>query len=578
MDLSNVTFRDILKIFYKRRWLFVVGPALALAATYVALALTVPTYQAETKLLVQGVNQVNSPLYHDLNYGRTVELAATLSEVVKSRDLLAEVVSLLKLDQRRDEDDFRSGLGLAMNRRLKAAKQALADLGNRTRRAGTGWLPPKKSQPESPETRFREAVEALGKHVKITNIEKTDIILISVQDYNPEIAAHVAERLAEVFIYQNLKRQLHHLTMKSGSEEMQFLQIKQDVDRFRAYILGNRRINIASIIDNSNIQIVEKAQAPLKPLKPKKSIAYAAAFVLSLLGVFLYVFLREGLKNTITLPQEIHKQLHLSVLGSIPAQTVFRSRRLSGNMKSRGPYVQAFQVLADHLYFLLKKKSIRSLALVSMDAREGKTTCAMNLAFLLGKKNHMKILAIDGDLRHAGLTRAWKPDEPRPQLAEVLKKTVPPAEAVSAVDAQIDLLPSAPLYPPADRLRLGAAWLQKAWRGLRNPRASSAPAPVAPPPPNPMALFGLSGLRDAIRALSSGHELTIVDLPAWKKYGEALAASAQVDAVILVIREDYTTQEALEVMMKQLHAAEIPVLGAVLTRRHYLPQFLYHNA
>lgn len=67
-----------------------------------------------------------------------------------------------------------------------------------------------------------------------------------------------------------------------------------------------------------NVQIIDSAAMPDKPIKPKKKLNIAIAFVLGLMISFGLVFLFEYMDNTIKTEEDVEKYLDIPVIGIIP--------------------------------------------------------------------------------------------------------------------------------------------------------------------------------------------------------------------------------------------------------------------
>lgn len=72
------------------------------------------------------------------------------------------------------------------------------------------------------------------------------------------------------------------------------------------------------VIPNGNVQIIDKAKVPEKPIKPKKALNVAIAFFLGLMVSVGIVFILEYMDNTIKTEDDIEKYLEIPVLGMVP--------------------------------------------------------------------------------------------------------------------------------------------------------------------------------------------------------------------------------------------------------------------
>lgn len=119
--------------------------------------------------------------------------------------------------------------------------------------------------------------EQLGMKVKVSLIEDTEIIKIVVNDKKPELATSIANETAEVF-----------------------------------------KKNIAIIMKIENVQVIDKAEVPINPAKPRPMLNIAIAGALGIMISLLLVFLLEYMDNTIKTPSDIENHLNLPVIGVIP--------------------------------------------------------------------------------------------------------------------------------------------------------------------------------------------------------------------------------------------------------------------
>lgn len=116
-----------------------------------------------------------------------------------------------------------------------------------------------------------------GKKVSVSLVKDTEIIKLIVTDEDPILAAKIANETAEVFME-----------------------------------------SVKDIMMVENIQIIDEAQVPKKPISPRPKLNMAIAGILGLMvGIFLS-FLLEYLDNTIKTPDDVEKYLGLSVIGTIP--------------------------------------------------------------------------------------------------------------------------------------------------------------------------------------------------------------------------------------------------------------------
>ena len=221
-NLDLVAYFNVIR----KRWLLVAALPLiaALTSAIISFFILKPVYQASTTLVVgkkaEATNQQPSQL---LDYNVLLanqQLAKTYETIAKSRTVEAAVISQL-------------GLGL---------KQ-----------------------------------EEFDQKVTVNSVKNTEVLEIDVTDNNPQLAAKIADTLA---------------------------------DKFSQAVIQIKKVDSVSIVD--------KAAVPDKPIKPKKALNVLIAFVVGLMVSIGIAFLLEYLDNTVKDAKDVESALGLPVLGSIP--------------------------------------------------------------------------------------------------------------------------------------------------------------------------------------------------------------------------------------------------------------------
>lgn len=119
--------------------------------------------------------------------------------------------------------------------------------------------------------------ELKGDKISVSPVKDTQILKISVQNTDPQLATDIANTLVENFT-----------------------------------------LEIARITKTENVAVVDYAKVPTRPIKPNKIMNIAIAGILGEMLVLLVVFLKEYLDNTIKTEKDIEKYLGISVIGTIP--------------------------------------------------------------------------------------------------------------------------------------------------------------------------------------------------------------------------------------------------------------------
>lgn len=158
---------------------------------------------------------------------------------------------------------------------------------------------------------------------------------------------------------------------------------------------------------------------------------------------------------------------------------------------------------------------------------EGKSTTAINLAYVLAEKGS-KVLLIDADLRIPSIAK--KLDiESSPGLTDLLM-----GKGAKISEFQTHLLSN--------------------WYVL----------PSGPVPPNPSELLGSKRMENLLAQFKEIFDYVIFDLPPVNIVSDAISISSLISGMIVVIREEYTEKKELERCFRQLKLSNANVLGCVL--------------
>ena len=158
---------------------------------------------------------------------------------------------------------------------------------------------------------------------------------------------------------------------------------------------------------------------------------------------------------------------------------------------------------------------------------EGKSTTAINLAYVLAEKKN-KVLLIDGDLRLPSIAKKMEIEENSGLTSLLIGK------GANLNEFKSKILPN--------------------WYIL----------PVGETPPNPSELISSRRMATIIKDLREYFDYIIIDLPPVNLVSDAVAVSSMITGMILVIREEYATKREVENCVRQLKLSNVNVLGCVM--------------
>lgn len=161
-----------------------------------------------------------------------------------------------------------------------------------------------------------------------------------------------------------------------------------------------RQQSVESKIETRPVQIVNKAEPSVRPIKPNLRMNLALSMVVGLvLGLSLAFFI-EYLDTSIKTMDDVEKHLGVSVLAVIPKGAKFLSM---DDPSSR--FAEGYRILSAKLNLTGSREVARSITVLSGGPGEGKSTTAFNLAWVCAQSG-MKVLVIDADIRRPSMHNA----------------------------------------------------------------------------------------------------------------------------------------------------------------------------
>ena len=219
---ETIDLREYFYILKKKIWVIALTAIIfGLISGLVSFFVLKPVYQSSTTLIVnkEVENEVTQmTTTDDLNYAQ--KLAVTYGEIIKSRTVITSTIKEL-------------GLNLS----------------------------------------YEDVSEAIS----VTNIDNTQIIKVSVENNNPNLATAICNTIPKIF-----DKEVKRVMKASGTE------------------------------------VIDKATVPTDPIKPNKKMNVLIAMVLGAMVSIFIIFLLEALNTKIKTPKDIEEKLGIPVFGVVP--------------------------------------------------------------------------------------------------------------------------------------------------------------------------------------------------------------------------------------------------------------------
>jgi capsular exopolysaccharide synthesis family protein len=279
------------------------------------------------------------------------------------------------------------------------------------------------------------------------------------------------------------------------------------------------------------VSISQTAVPPSSPVEPKVGMYTLVAMVLGFVVAAVYARGLEYLDDSIKTPDDIDTVLHLPTLGVIgraDSGGVWKAwNRVSGQVLS--PFLEDVRELRTRIHFLKLDSDLKTIAVVSQNPDEGKTTTAASLAEVLAEAGDQVIL-VDTNLR-------------RPRLHEIygLSNSFGLTGLLMQEDVEGVVLESTKVK----NLRL----------------LTSGPLPLSP-----SELLTSKRMTQVISFLRDSADYVIFDTSPLVSGSDALIVASKVDGTLAVVQAGRGRSQDVSRSIQRFGEARARILGVVLNR------------
>ena len=246
-----------------------------------------------------------------------------------------------------------------------------------------------------------------------------------------------------------------------------------------------------------------------------------------MLGIAL-VLLLERLDHRLREPRDFEDTYGLPVLAAVPRREDYN---VIATLSGWSGHDEVFRLLWSYVRYFAVDRSLRTLAVISADAGEGKTTISYNLAKAAATLGP-RVLLIEADLRRGTAIEPFH-NRPLPALADVLIGDATPQQATRTVE----------LKP----------------NGVLNVLIAGQNAPA-----NVGQLIDSHAMETVIDHARSEYDLVVIDTPPVSVVADAIPLLKQVDGVVVVGRAGVSSRNAAQNLHSKLTTLRIPMLGVVV--------------
>ncbi len=397
------------------------------------------------------------------------------------------------------------------------------------------------------------AIEDLRESISISEVQRTQLIDITVKGTDPNLIINIANTLGEVFSQRisDLTSARYAASKEALSEQVAEMSI----------LIENTTEELAQVTDLNQRPQIEARLAQYKQLYADlvssfEEVRMAEAetttnvivsdpavyvelvglspLVSSILGVISGVTLAVGAVIVIDLfddsikdPEQIQQKFNIPVLGVINKYRITKGKVISQD-QPRSPTTESYRSLRTNLLYASADKTIKRIIVTSPVPDDGKTTIASNLSVVMAQVGR-KVVLLDADFRCPALHTKFglENNYGLSQLFHVDLDDISEYTHYSEIQG-LSIITSGPL------------------------------------PFDPTELLASSKMTDILERLSIDNQFVLIDTPPVLNVSESSALAAEMDGVIVVVKAGSTKLHLLKQTINQLRSVHAQILGVVL--------------
>ncbi|MEO8175170.1 MAG: polysaccharide biosynthesis tyrosine autokinase [Sphingomicrobium sp.] len=318
-------------------------------------------------------------------------------------------------------------------------------------------------------------------------------------------------------------------TLADQGKGVKYNVLKRDADTNRQLYDGLlQRLNelsVAAGVNSTNISIVDRAEAPAKPILPQPALSAAVGGMIGLALSMLYVIGCMIVDDSVHSAEQLHSKLRLPLLGVLP-----RAKVPVDALEDPGsPLSEAHYSLRGSLEQSSSRANLRTMLFTSSGEGEGKTTAAYGVARDFANSGK-RVLLIDADMRKPSVHQYFN------VYSTLGLSTVLAGQSTSA-----------------------EAMIETAVPGLTI-------MPSGPIPTSAAALLSGKQFGDMLKEAGKAFDIVVIDGPPVLGLADTPRLASVARSTVFIVEANRAQMANVSAALRRLAHANANVIGAVLTK------------
>lgn len=401
-----------------------------------------------------------------------------------------------------------------------------------------------------------QSIEIIQERVTVEPVAGTQLIQLSVTDYDTTRAANLANAIAEVFVrqtqealvtpylsrFENVEKKLAELNAERDATqakieeisasnvqaeiEIRRLESLQTADQTARQDLQDDYDQLQKFANDSaeSVYITDFASIPESPVTNPLLYLGLAVVMGAIVGLG-FAFLLEVENDTIRTAEDVSTELGVRVLGKIGLFINEGNSPVVINHPT-SPISEAFIMLANNIRFATLDQPAQLVTITSPSPDEGKTVVLANLAVTMARLKQ-NVVAVDADMRVPGLHKQFGLQQAGGLTDALLDGSV--EEVLKEVNVNgLKVLPCGKL------------------------------------PSSPTEVIGAARMHTLLNTLKDQADIVLIDCPPVLPVAETIMLANMADYTILVLRANHSHIRVARDALLSLQQAGVKVIGAVL--------------